>query len=231
MRGAPAVAAPCERVRGIIPADAGSTRTSTASTRRAQDHPRGCGEHIVTINSGVAPLGSSPRMRGAPPTPMNSPASPRIIPADAGSTDGQVSSGCHEQDHPRGCGEHQPVAWSPYPAMGSSPRMRGARRHAARRHPGRWIIPADAGSTVPRSPCQSLSQDHPRGCGEHKEITCELVGLAGSSPRMRGARLRVVTSLVGSGIIPADAGSTLDRVLIITGIWDHPRRCGEHDYG
>ena len=93
------------------------------------------------------------------------------------------------------------------------------------------IIPADAGSTSPWPGHRTRRWDHPRGCGEHKEITCELVGLAGSSPRMRGARLRVVTSLVGSGIIPADAGSTLDRVLIITGIWDHPRRCGEHDYG
>ena len=32
---------------GIIPADAGSTVSATASLDLLQDHPRGCGEHHV----------------------------------------------------------------------------------------------------------------------------------------------------------------------------------------
>ena len=30
-------------------------------------------------------------------------------------------------------------------------------------------------------------------------------------------------------IIPADAGSTLGRLVYFDGNLDHPRRCGEHD--
>ena len=51
---------------------------------------------------------------------------------------------------------------------------------------------------------------------------------AGSSPRMRGARLLEEESVVAAGIIPAYAGSTL--VCLPQKRWyrDHPRVCGEH---
>ena len=52
---------------GIIPADAGSTVVEWGPVRDTEDHPRGCGEHDINIDHGVAPLGSSPRMRGARP--------------------------------------------------------------------------------------------------------------------------------------------------------------------
>ena len=51
---------------------------------------------------------------------------------------------------------------------------------------------------------------------------------AGSSPRMRGAHLRKLRSLVEVGIIPAYAGSTLAASLANRRRWDHPRVCGEH---
>ena len=51
---------------GIIPADAGSTRTYVDVFDVIQDHPRGCGEHVSSYQFGYGMSGSSPRMRGAP---------------------------------------------------------------------------------------------------------------------------------------------------------------------
>ena len=45
-------------------------------------------------------------MRGAPATPLGAERRGRIIPADAGSTLGQVGLDGEAEDHPRGCGEH-----------------------------------------------------------------------------------------------------------------------------
>ena len=51
-----------------------------------QDHPRGCGEHVVPLPGLSKGSGSSPRMRGAHIVVVPVPALTRIIPADAGST-------------------------------------------------------------------------------------------------------------------------------------------------
>ena len=45
MRGAPVDRLLNARVRGIIPADAGSTLLGVCHTDEDEDHPRGCGEH------------------------------------------------------------------------------------------------------------------------------------------------------------------------------------------
>ena len=50
----------------------------------------------------------------------------------------------------------------------------------------------------------------------------------GSSPRMRGARLRGRHHRLPGGIIPAYAGSTPLRCIRKETDWDHPRVCGEH---
>ena len=71
---------------GIIPADAGSTRTVVAHRSWRQDHPRGCGEHPVRILPSVLVWGSFPRMRGALSSTGMVPIAAGIIPADAGST-------------------------------------------------------------------------------------------------------------------------------------------------
>ena len=87
--------------------------------------------------------------------------------------------------------------------------MRGAPRLRARSSQPMGIIPADAGSTSQTRIFHRMRRDHPRGCGEH------MIGLVpwhvaqGSSPRMRGALIFFVVGVVCLGIIPADAGSTV----------------------
>ena len=177
---------------GIIPADAGSTRSWPTTRWRTEDHPRGCGEHRWVVWENVPGAGSSPRMRGALWAGCRACPISGIIPADAGSTRNFYEIDPVLEDHPRGCGEHDMTAFHKTSSKGSSPRMRGARGS------GSWcgctgrIIPADAGST--RNQCQSckLCWDHPRGCGEH--FLAKRAGLPskGSSPRMRGAHLEIL---------------------------------------
>ena len=50
----------------------------------------------------------------------------------------------------------------------------------------------------------------------------------GSSPRMRGTRMRRKLAYSNPGIIPAYAGNTCLQVSIFHLQGDHPRVCGEH---
>ena len=70
----------------IIPADAGSTSGFTFGSTRFEDHPRGCGEHIISRTCPLSNVGSSPRMRGAHKARISLSLLGGIIPADAGST-------------------------------------------------------------------------------------------------------------------------------------------------
>ena len=51
----------------------------------------------------------------------------------------------------------------------------------------------------------------------------------GSSPQVRGALHGHLDVERAYGIIPAGAGSTSFTASICSCVWDHPRRCGEHD--
>ena len=171
----------------IIPADAGSTSTPAWPTLLRWDHPRGCGEHLVSARSLSWPQGSSPRMRGAQRVLDHTVAVRGIIPADAGSTSRHTDDVHRQEDHPRGCGEHMATV-APWPLnSGSSPRMRGAPVQQDRRIPQHGIIPADAGSTTSIESMSCLGSDHPRGCGEHSDTPRVTWIIRGSSPRMRGA--------------------------------------------
>ena len=106
--------------------------------------------------------------------------------------------------------------------------MRGALQGQVRHHGKPGIIPAYAGSTSPRHLRLSMSQDHPRVCGEHSGQSDALSRSKGSSPRMRGAPATEQWKLSQAGIIPAYAGSTPSGTTAPTARWDHPRVCGEH---
>ena len=147
MRGALSFAAFRTVVRGIIPADAGSTLSISTNAVPMLDHPRGCGEHQWRIPKNAIDAGSSPRMRGAHADCLRRLLTNGIIPADAGSTLSSGKGAGVYQDHPRGCGEHR--VWTPImsPVSGSSPRMRGAQCRIPGSRYSAGIIPADAGST------------------------------------------------------------------------------------
>ena len=126
MRGAQYIKRTPNRITGIIPAYAGSTRTAIRASSPLKDHPRVCGEHREHGGELLSPSGSSPRMRGAPGSRPRGTSRPGIIPAYAGSTPGCHTAGAGPRDHPRVCGEHvRGLSWGCI-ISGSSPRMRGA---------------------------------------------------------------------------------------------------------
>ena len=153
-----------------------------------RDHPRGCGEHPRVLVLRLLLAGSSPRMRGAPVRAFGLSTGLGIIPADAGSTSPSPHSSAPSKDHPRGCGEHMKSLSDRPTAHGSSPRMRGALGVDLLRLVLAGIIPADAGSTSSGLAMRIMRADHPRGCGEHLRCAGLPDLVAGSSPRMRGAR-------------------------------------------
>ena len=151
-----------------------------------------------------------------------------IIPADAGNTSGADMQRLVTGDHPRGCGEHDQTHGGGPIYRGSSPRMRGTRSLSGGSKSSQRIIPADAGNTAPCPIPITVSQDHPRGCGEHSSPGSVGRRPWGSSPRMRGTPVTATVGHDENRIIPADAGNT--RILSGSGArsGDHPRGCGEH---
>ena len=69
------------------------------------------------------------------------------------------------------------------------------------------IIPACAGSSRCGGVSVSTRGDHPRVCGEQSLDEATNIGIAGSSPRVRGAVKRPALCSAYNGIIPACAGS------------------------
>ena len=208
MRGALNQPADCPADAGIIPAYAGSTRKHPRRRFRVRDHPRVCGEHVLAEQIGGFNLGSSPRMRGARDADRGGLGGRGIIPAYAGSTIWAARRRATSRDHPRVCGEHHVKRRRPCPRAGSSPRMRGALGKGNILRLQRGIIPAYAGSTARPVWMKNASWDHPRVCREHNEIHHQVNSSLGSSPRMRGALLKVLLDMEDAGIIPAYAGST-----------------------
>ena len=151
-----------------------------------------------------------------------------IIPAYAGNTMMLKFIPSNFRDHPRVCGEHKRHDIPDTPCVGSSPRMRGTLGVPLIVVAGGRIIPAYAGNTPTRTPSGTASRDHPRVCGEHVYVSNPDILDPGSSPRMRGTRLRARRFAARFGIIPAYAGNTNCRSACVAPNRDHPRVCGEH---
>ena len=187
-----------------------------------------CGEHSRHAALTLERVGSSPHVRGALPD-FNAPDGiTGIIPACAGSTSNIAATLNSLRDHPRMCGEHYvDTAVNPTYA-GSSPHVRGAQSGILIKCACRGIIPACAGSTSYLAAIFHLPRDHPRMCGEHRNIIACICVSLGSSPHVRGAQKHCRHRRGVPGIIPACAGSTIRFYPECGGNGDHPRMCGEH---
>ncbi len=165
MRGKRRAGGTTHRCRRIIPAHAGQTTCTWATTPSHADHPRACGANMDAGHSVALKSGSSPRMRGKPRPARRSHRWRRIIPAHAGQTvsSGTASSG--NTDHPRACGANDLEAKATEDQVGSSPRMRGKPRSIPPPRRRRRIIPAHAGQTIWRQELKVNPPDHPRACG------------------------------------------------------------------
>ena len=208
MRGTPKTAVFYDGSAGIIPAYAGNTSGYPSARPYARDHPRVCGEHLISCTFPRNASGSSPRMRGTRRFRKASTPNNGIIPAYAGNTRlAAWSAGCRG-DHPRVCGEHVRNSIVSWCSSGSSPRMRGTRLATRPKTRSDGIIPAYAGNTSSSNRATVGTGDHPRVCGEHKGYSGKTSADTGSSPRMRGTHYDGDMVHAVAGIIPAYAGNT-----------------------
>ena len=196
---------------GIIPACAGSTASTRSTPGTPRDHPRMRGEHVDGLGRGLRLRGSSPHARGAHNAVALRVAVAGIIPACAGSTLLYLDLHARNRDHPRMRGEHLQYPGTPLVLSGSSPHARGALDVFTADGFAPGIIPACAGSTRSQPGTRRSSRDHPRMRGEHSGAVRVEVDNTGSSPHARGAPRIHSRPERHVGIIPACAGSTLDR--------------------
>ena len=152
----------------------------------------------------------------------------RFIPAGAGNTLLLLFLLIAPPVHPRGRGEHDPVASIGTHYAGSSPRARGTPASSAPSACSKRFIPAGAGNTRDNKKCMSFLWVHPRGRGEHYAATYSAVVFGGSSPRARGTRQHVSRARSRLRFIPAGAGNTLCGSFGEARPAVHPRGRGEH---
>ena len=93
-------------VRGLIPARAGKTTSSSTRRRVSTAHPRACGENRNASTQPAMIFGSSPRVRGKPGGAPAGGSAPGLIPARAGKTCASPRSSRTPTAHPRACGEN-----------------------------------------------------------------------------------------------------------------------------
>ena len=106
------------------------------------------------------------------------------------------------------CGENLAGDRDTLYVEGSSPRVRGKRESEPRRFGANGLIPACAGKTRALRGPLLQPRAHPRVCGENEPGLDLADPASGSSPRVRGKRVKLYDSLAGVRLIPACAGKT-----------------------
>ena len=196
---------------GITPAYAGKRFRFERSQCRFWDHPRLCGEKIMSVMKLRNTSGSPPPMRGKVPSFLPVSAADGITPAYAGKRSRVDLCTTSSQDHPRLCGEKTEILFAHGCHLGSPPPMRGKAYRQKIRHHVLRITPAYAGKSIRRTTMRVLLRDHPRLCGEKFNCFAKFRRRLGSPPPMRGKAPSIHSEFGNSG--------------------DHPRLCGEKHTG
>ena len=211
MRGKVVLSSENPLCRGITPAYAGKSWTAAAQTSACWDHPRVCGEKMVSMIPHRRSRGSPPRVRGKEWYLQGESPAPGITPAYAGKSGWRsCCPGCNRY-HPRVCGEKSQPAVRRSCAKGSPPRVRGKGVQSCNERVAVGITPAYAGKSWGRARTSSRRRDHPRVCGEKNNTAKTYSNMEGSPPRMRGKVHHKRGCRVFAGITPACAGKSARR--------------------
>ena len=150
-----------------------------------------------------------------------------ITPACAGKR-GRCARRCRcRRDQPRVCGEKPWTPWEKIVLKGSPPRVRGKALVLTDFMADSRITPACAGKSASTSSTRTLSEDHPRVCGEKWKFGGGSFSTQGSPPRVRGKVFRAYFQRRAVGITPACAGKRREFIGSCGKAQDHPRVCGE----
>ena len=190
----------------ITPAYAGKRSRCTFVQRLRWDHPRVCGEKMVSMIPHRRSRGSPPRVRGKGIKRGCHSHQCGITPACAGKRRLRRRFSTLPQDHPRVCGEKSDVLQLLLLYAGSPPRMRGKGQGVSPAADVFGITPACAGKRSTRISSTLPPWDHPRVCGEKMVSMIPHRRSRGSPPRMRGKEQYRKDLLQHGGITPAYAG-------------------------
>ena len=179
-----------------------------AALAKASDHPRACGEQPRTLLPVRRPPGSPPRVRGTVGQPDMLLGHPGITPARAGNRCPSSPRARKAWDHPRACGEQRYTIAQTRRKPGSPPRVRGTDNRTRGVIFFYGITPARAGNSPRRSGWWRRPGDHPRACGEQKQLVPEWVQDKGSPPRVRGTVPLRFQPCFQFRITPARAGNS-----------------------
>ena len=178
-------------VAGITPAYAGKRVRCSQQALPCTDHPRMCGEKSATYSPFSHKIGSPPHVRGKDFDGDIGSIHIRITPACAGKRRCKAAFCAWFWDHPRMCGEKYLRIAVFVLLLGSPPHVRGKASFFGCSRPGDGITPACAGKSSPTHEQRSCSWDHPRMCGEKRDVSLLAHLPPGSPPHVRGkARLQ-----------------------------------------
>ena len=160
-----------KELQRITPACAGKTRQRLYRPFARTDHPRVCGENLADILLCELRGGSPPRVRGKHDSYPRAHVRLRITPACAGKTAGLDIADDIVSDHPRVCGENRFQCRHISAPFGSPPRVRGKLELISSKSLPPRITPACAGKTRSWQFYGIAFTDHPRVCGENREVS------------------------------------------------------------
>ena len=135
-------------LEGITPAHAGNSSECARQCSLSWDHPRTCGEQILSHLYHLSFVGSPPHMRGTDSETLPVAKKYRITPAHAGNRSPGINTQEGEKDHPRTCGEQRVFPYRFNFLLGSPPHMRGTEFSTRGIAQLLRITPAHAGNSV-----------------------------------------------------------------------------------
>ena len=159
----------------ITPACAGKSIHQHCPSPPHWDHPRVCGEKDDRRLITAPALGSPPRVRGKDRQIVVCAHCPGITPACAGKRAPFQKMSTLGRDHPRVCGEKKLSHCELLPRCGSPPRVRGKAAPAHNQSLYAGITPACAGKSDRETSRAKTARDHPRVCGEKRQLTFRTV--------------------------------------------------------
>ena len=167
-----------------------------------------CGEQYLFQSTYKLILGSPPRVRGTEPHFHGLLRGHGITPACAGNSTPACAGNSKCGDHPRVCGEQQHGKTEHEFHVGSPPRVRGTEEYLMACELAKGITPACAGNSGGITAAVAGTEDHPRVCGEQRNLQRLSKQSKGSPPRVRGTGLSDSAHRTPVRITPACAGNS-----------------------
>ena len=172
-------------------------------------------------------MGSSPRVWGQVYNAFSIRSYFRIIPTRVGTRLQWRSARITPTDHPHACGDKELVLCAILPYKGSSPRVWGQGFQKSCDFRSHRIIPTRVGTSCHFYPNHGQGKDHPHACGDKRKRTMNARDKLGSSPRVWGQVVFLLSYRCADRIIPTRVGTRTDECDMLTFKQDHPHACGD----